>query len=46
MSNSFPERNQTSLLEVLETVFNRDYTAERFWSPNHTHHGAQTEVEL
>jgi hypothetical protein len=46
MSNSFSERNHTSLLEVLETVFNRDYTAERFWSPNHTHQCAQTEVEL
>jgi hypothetical protein len=46
MSNSSPERNKTTRLEVFETMFNRDYTAERFWSPNYTHLSAQTEVEL
>jgi hypothetical protein len=46
MSNWFPERNKTTLLEVFETLFNPDYTAERFWSPNHTQHSAQAEVEL
>jgi hypothetical protein len=26
MSNSFPERNKPTVLEVFETLFNRDYT--------------------
>src|SRR5258708_7837267 len=42
MSNSFPERNKTTVLEAFETLFNkRDYAAaERFWSPNYIQHSA------
>jgi hypothetical protein len=45
MSNTFPGRNKTTLLEVFETLFNPDYTGGTLLVTE-PHSTPQTEVAL